>query len=932
MPRPSRPTPQPANVVIFPDNGGAEQGFGLVDRTLEQFGGKQLVVSKTHQDAPTPPWIPKCTINGETNIGHSEQEAENGVKDSEYEPSDDGPQEQPEWIQRSTVKSRPTVIPFGKALSTSDLSYASEGSAESLVYRETSQVKYERSEEGGSRGPSEAKRGVGSKNSARASACTADERRGSYVKPKETTFTIRQKLAAAAERDRGGDGVTWALSEGNGDQELLDRDSWDNKSTRTRSTRLDEFIPEGAFSDAEAMKEKVRSKLYKQKVDVSDYYHGRGIWQKIARDGNWEKITLAVIAFNAFWIYVDTDFNEADMIMDAHWVFQLAENAFCCFYVFEIIVRFLAFRNKLQCFRDNWFILDSVMAIMILAETWCLNAFALITAKSYEGGLSNQGPMLRIARLLRLSRICRMAKLLKAFPELTILLKGLFAASRSVFFTLIFLSIFLYVFSIVFTQTTEGTWLRDAYFQSVGDSAYFLLIHGTLLQSTDYKVLEMRDHPYLIVMMFMYILFSAVLVMNMLIGVLCEVVSAVASVEKEEILVKYVQEKLQEVMAIIDEDGGGTISRDEFVLILDNFDAMLSLSEIGVDVVGLVDFADFIFGDSKDADSENVELTLPEFADVILQLRGSNNATVKDIVDLRKFVQNSLETTEQLIEEMQNQVRQLALLIRNVVFEWEEECRRRPLHNKPGNSVKPATAEQVLAAPPLEKCAQGSVPVKFLHLAFVAGTWHSVEAPAFNVQLLSPVEYSKAALENVGASVGNKIGSSRLGNHSAGEKVAKKSARFSEPAEATEAEAEAPAGAQSQRTQGLTSNGVWKTPCKVGVATRPALLAAPIEESCAGRAASDQERRVPPHLKFSVGHPNAPTGTLKPSLVSLEEDGVYFDDGSGKPIPLSADPPLKPEDVRFFHDGLWLGGLDVSQANGDNGNQMRQKTPDLGVF
>eukprot|EP00929_Paragymnodinium_shiwhaense_P120736 TRINITY_DN9276_c0_g3_i2.p1 TRINITY_DN9276_c0_g3~~TRINITY_DN9276_c0_g3_i2.p1 ORF type:complete len:914 (+),score=156.78 TRINITY_DN9276_c0_g3_i2:242-2983(+) len=900
MPRPSRPTPQPANVVIFPDNGGAEQGFGLVDRTLEQFGGKQLVVSKTHQDAPTPPWIPKCTINGETNIGHSEQEAENGVKDSEYEPSDDGPQEQPEWIQRSTVKSRPTVIPFGKALSTSDLSYASEGSAESLVYRETSQVKYERSEEGGSRGPSEAKRGVGSKNSARASACTADERRGSYVKPKETTFTIRQKLAAAAERDRGGDGVTWALSEGNGDQELLDRDSWDNKSTRTRSTRLDEFIPEGAFSDAEAMKEKVRSKLYKQKVDVSDYYHGRGIWQKIARDGNWEKITLAVIAFNAFWIYVDTDFNEADMIMDAHWVFQLAENAFCCFYVFEIIVRFLAFRNKLQCFRDNWFILDSVMAIMILAETWCLNAFALITAKSYEGGLSNQGPMLRIARLLRLSRICRMAKLLKAFPELTILLKGLFAASRSVFFTLIFLSIFLYVFSIVFTQTTEGTWLRDAYFQSVGDSAYFLLIHGTLLQSTDYKVLEMRDHPYLIVMMFMYILFSAVLVMNMLIGVLCEVVSAVASVEKEEILVKYVQEKLQEVMAIIDEDGGGTISRDEFVLILDNFDAMLSLSEIGVDVVGLVDFADFIFGDSKDkdADAEDVELTLPEFMDVVLSLRGSNNAKVKDIVDLRKFVQNSLETTETLIDEMQNQVRQLSLLIGNVTWEWEEECRRRQLHSKPPKSAgKPSSAdpavEQVLAAPAPELLSQCSGPVRMLHLAFVAGAWHSVEASPFDVQLLSPAAYSEAVLEGAGASV---VGT-RGGNLGVGEKAAKKSAPLSAPAMGTRPED----GKLSAVHSGFLYNGVRDAPCKVGAPCRVAATKKSVacfagsEEGCEDVAALDG-RKILPHLKVSVGHPSARTGTLKPSLVSFEEESVYFDDGPSK-----ADPPLMADDMLFFH-------------------------------
>merc|ERR1712217_427383 len=80
----------------------------------------------------------------------------------------------------------------------------------------------------------------------------------------------------------------------------------------------------------------------------------------------------------------------------------------------------------------------------------------------------------------------------------------------------------------------------------------------------------------------------------------------------------------------IDYDGNLQISKGEFETLLLNKTAARMVQDVGVDVVGLVDFADFIF---KDDD----ELSFCEFMELVLQLRGSNNATVKDVVDLRKF-------------------------------------------------------------------------------------------------------------------------------------------------------------------------------------------------------------------------------------------------------------------------------------------------------
>eukprot|EP00927_Polykrikos_kofoidii_P087148 TRINITY_DN9967_c1_g4_i1.p1 TRINITY_DN9967_c1_g4~~TRINITY_DN9967_c1_g4_i1.p1 ORF type:complete len:1068 (-),score=182.95 TRINITY_DN9967_c1_g4_i1:49-2856(-) len=405
--------------------------------------------------------------------------------------------------------------------------------------------------------------------------------------------------------------------------------------------------------DAAAMKEKVRLALVKHKYDVCDFYKTQGVWQAVARHAFFERLTLAVIMANALWIAVDTDCNTAEILVHAHPIFQIAENLFCAFFSAEWLIRFTSFRRKLDSLRDGWFVFDMMMCVLMVVETWLFTIFVLVSG----GGAPKVagGAIARIARLMRLSRMCRMAKILRAMPELFVMLKGLRAAGRSVFFTLLLLTVIIFIFGIAFTQLAKETVLADAEFATVLDTSHFLLVHGTLLLSTDARALRIGEYGgwELETLFFVFILVAAVLLMNMLIGVLCEVVSAVACIEKEEMLVSYVHEKMTEVMALIDEDGGGTISRDEFIQILDNADAMFALTDVGVDVIGLVDFADFIFGDGdgKD-DAPEIELTLPEFMGVVLQLRGSNSATVKDIVDLRKFVSTSLDQSCNLVSQM----------------------------------------------------------------------------------------------------------------------------------------------------------------------------------------------------------------------------------------------------------------------------------------
>jgi len=425
-------------------------------------------------------------------------------------------------------------------------------------------------------------------------------------------------------------------------------ESQGSQSSQERKTSVHEVpVPAGLFIDANAMKERIRNAVLREEYDVAQFYHKEGIWQAIARHGHFEKLTLFVIAMNALWIWVDTDLNSAEVLINAEPVFQIAEHCFCVYFSFEWTVRFKSFRVKRHGLRDGWFVFDSCLVFMMVAETWVMTSIMLMSGGGGGGGLGNAS-ILRMARLLRLSRMARMARLFRAMPELLILIKGMVAATRSVLFTLCLLAIILYVFGIAFRQLVGET-VRNAdgelYFGSVFTAMHTLLLDGTLMDGTGSVVKALARESFAYVAMFyLFILLAALTVMNMLIGVLCEVVSAVASTEKEQLTVNWVKSQVQTVLKEggLDKDNDGAISKEEFSKILEFPVACRALEEVGVDVMNLVDNIDFIFADDTDEDEpKERQLKFGEFIELVLSLRGCNTATVKDIVDLRKFISAS---------------------------------------------------------------------------------------------------------------------------------------------------------------------------------------------------------------------------------------------------------------------------------------------------
>lgn len=391
-------------------------------------------------------------------------------------------------------------------------------------------------------------------------------------------------------------------------------------------------VQKPVFADAAAMKEQLKKSMAKTEYNVADFYDQTSAWGRLAKSRAMENTTLLIIGLNAVWIAVDTDYNKAAILLDADPLFQIAQHMFCLYFTVEILIRFLAFEYKRNCLKDSWFVFDAALVSMMVLETWVLTTILLCVGGSQLSSFGDAG-ILRIFRLLRLTRMARMARLLRAMPELMVIIKAMSVAMRSVFFALCLLMTIIYVFSIAFAQLMEGTNAGDMYFKTVGDSVQSLLLHATLPDHAA-VVLEVGNESFIYyVGILAYILLASLTVMNMLVGILCEVVSVVSAVEKESLLLEFVKGEVRQMMVTcgIDANGDGRISRGEFERLLTNKDAAKALQEVGVDVVGLVDFTDVIFAGGR-------HLTFADFMETVLSLRGSNVATVKDIVDLRKLL------------------------------------------------------------------------------------------------------------------------------------------------------------------------------------------------------------------------------------------------------------------------------------------------------
>merc|ERR1719324_579891 len=122
---------------------------------------------------------------------------------------------------------------------------------------------------------------------------------------------------------------------------------------------------------------------------------------------------------------------------------------------------------------------------------------------------------------------------------------------------------------------------------------------GTFMDSMGSTLMAMRDQKrYSMVCVFMvFMLLSAVTVMNMLIGVLCEVVAAVGEAEKENAAITLIKQTVLLMLKGLDSDNDGKMSRLEVRRVCHDPEAKRVFEDLQVDMAYFLEKMDMYFSE-----------------------------------------------------------------------------------------------------------------------------------------------------------------------------------------------------------------------------------------------------------------------------------------------------------------------------------------------
>lgn len=380
-----------------------------------------------------------------------------------------------------------------------------------------------------------------------------------------------------------------------------------------------------------------------QKMKSREQMGAQNIFATIVWNPLFENTTMGVIVLNAIWIGVDTEWNHDNLIKDDKKPLEpystVVENLFCTYFTVELTIRFLSYRRKRHCLTDGWFVFDGTLVVCMVLETWIMPLVGLIAGGDSNSGLKALGPM----RLLRLLRLARMGKIMRFFPEMLKLVKGMIMAFRSVFWILLFLIIIIYVTSIIFTgalstdpappdcteeqleawgEDYEGpyncfpngafsdafdtdmelwvevdpikrrAWMSKTLFATMGDSFMSLTTRGVLgdnLAETFDVILEEwifygEIRGLILVWVFIiFLLITFATLLNMLIGVVCDIISDAAKEEEDAQTVNMLKYVIEDAFAQIDCNEDGLVCKEEWGEIKNNPMVRKSLESIGIE-------------------------------------------------------------------------------------------------------------------------------------------------------------------------------------------------------------------------------------------------------------------------------------------------------------------------------------------------------------
>jgi len=175
-----------------------------------------------------------------------------------------------------------------------------------------------------------------------------------------------------------------------------------------------------------------------------------------------DTISAAVIFLNAFLIGVSADQDENA----TGWI--VSEVLFAIFFLSELLIKMRRYGCYMFFFGKNWLwngfdLLVVAVALFDLGVT-----FVVVSGGKQVGGLDGV-TFISMVRLFRLARLVRLLRF-KVFHELKMMIQGVFAGLRVLFWAVVLLVFFIYILALVllkFMSTDDFIYTRERSFESL---------------------------------------------------------------------------------------------------------------------------------------------------------------------------------------------------------------------------------------------------------------------------------------------------------------------------------------------------------------------------------------------------------------------------------------------------------------------------------
>lgn len=253
--------------------------------------------------------------------------------------------------------------------------------------------------------------------------------------------------------------------------------------------------------------------------------------------------------------------------------------------------------------------------------------------------------------------------LLRKVPTLYTLLNGMVVALRSVIYTVALLLIILFIFAIlvrthvrVYSDVYSDVYpdLEQVYFPSCYMTFWALLMYGTFMDGVgEFFIGELMPTTSVTLQtLFLALVFiTNFTVLNMLIGIITDVIFRAKQEQEEFSEQRYLRNNLLEIMSCYDKNGGGALEWDEYKLLMKNPEAVSCIRSFGTDVEGLKAILNMRF-ENIGYSEEGPGLPFPEIVSSVMRLRGEHTVKVTDFIEMRAYTSRRLDKIENILSQL----------------------------------------------------------------------------------------------------------------------------------------------------------------------------------------------------------------------------------------------------------------------------------------